>query len=149
MTFTAGEIAGLIAAIAFAILALVACFVLFKVAGVVGNLNTTVDEVNKSLGTITKDTDHLLIEVEGLLNKSNSTLDDVNGKLGLTNPLFKAVGDLGVSVSSLNDSTVRLTQNLAGKNAKKSEYDYSNQVGDNVTTQDVNSTQVTEPINTL
>lgn len=120
MNLTGGEIAGLIAAIAFAIVALVLCYVLFKAAGVISNLNTTVEEVNSSLGTITKDADHLLIEVEGLLNKTNTTLDDVNGKLGLTNPLFKAVGDLGDSVTRLNDATVNMSQSLAGK-AEKAE----------------------------
>lgn len=115
MNLTGGEIAALIAAIAFAILALVLCYVLFKAAGVLSDLNTTVEEVNTSLSTITKDADHLLIEVEGLLNKTNTTLDDVNGKLGYTDPLFVAVGDLGTSVSSLNQSTVNLTRSLKNK----------------------------------
>lgn len=115
---TGGEIAALIAAIAFAVLVLGLCYVLFKVANVVKELNTTVEEANKSLSTITKDADQLLIEVEGLLNKSNTTLDDVNGKLGLTDPLFKAVGDLGESVSSLNSSTRNLTNHLASASKK-------------------------------
>jgi len=135
MNLTGGEIAGLIAAIAFAIVALVLCYVLFKVAGVVSNLNSTVEEVNSTLGTVTKDADHLLIEVEGLLNKTNTTLDDVNGKLGLTDPLFKAVGDLGTSVSSLNDSTVQLTRNLSGKaqeSKKGQKSNLSKKVGDAV-----------------
>lgn len=119
MNLTGTEIAALIAAIAFAIGTLVFCFLLFKVAGVVSELNETVDEVNDSLSVLTKDADHLLIEVEGLLNKTNTTLDDVNGKLGLTTPLFRAVGDLGESVSSLNDSTVRLTRNISGKTVKQ------------------------------
>ncbi|MFC6464787.1 DUF948 domain-containing protein [Marinilactibacillus sp. GCM10026970] len=111
---TGGEIAALIAAVAFAVLVLGLCYVLFKVASVVSELNTTIEEANKSIGTITKDADHLLIEVEGLLNKTNTTLNDVNGKLSLTDPVFKAVGDLGISVSSLNDSTRNLTTHLAG-----------------------------------
>lgn len=118
MNLSGTEWAALIAAIAFAVGTLAFCFLIFKVAGIVSELNKTVDEVNESLSTITKDADHLLIEVEGLLNKTNTTLDDVNGKLGLTTPLFKAVGDLGESVSSLNDSTVRLTRNISGKTVK-------------------------------
>lgn len=110
MTMTGGEIAALIAAVAFAVLVVGIVFLLLKVSKVVGKLDTTVDEANKSLSTITKDADHLLVEVEGLLNKSNTTLDDVNGKLGLTDPLFRAVGDLGQTVSELNGSAV----NLAG-----------------------------------
>lgn len=112
MDMTGGEIAALIAAVAFAVLVAGIVFVLLKVSKVVGKLNTTVEEANKSLSTLTKDADHLLVEVEGLLNKSNTTLDDVNGKLMLTDPLFKAVGDLGETVSSLNQSAVGLTDHV-------------------------------------
>lgn len=129
---TGGEIAALIAAGAFAILVLGICFVLFKVANVVSELNTTVGEANKSLSTITKDADHLLIEVEGLLNKTNTTLDDVNGKLGLTDPLFKAVGDLGESVSRLNDSTRNLTSHLASASKKGASIGIAKKVGGKV-----------------
>ena len=109
---TGGEIAELIAAGAFAVLVIGIVVVLLKVSKVVGKLDTTVDEANKSLSIITKDADHLLVEVEGLLNKSNTTLDDVNGKLMLTDPLFKAVGDLGHSVSNLNNSASNLTNQV-------------------------------------
>lgn len=112
MRMTGGEIAALIAAVAFAVMVAAIVFLLLKVSKVVGKLDTTVDEANKSLSTITKDADHLLVEVEGLLNKSNTTLDDVNGKLGMTDPLFQAVGDLGVTVSDLNDSAVNLASSV-------------------------------------
>ena len=81
---------------------------------------------------VTKNADHLLIEVEGLLNKSNTTLDDVNGKLGLTNPSFKAVGDLGESVSDLNNSTRNLTTQLSGKAKPGSTFGISKKVGQRV-----------------
>ncbi len=129
---TGGEIAALIAAGAFAVLVLGLCFVLFKVAGIVSELNTTIEEANKSLSTITKDADHLLIEVEGLLNKSNTTLDDVNGKLGMTDPLFQAVGDLGESVSSLNESTRNLTSHLASASKKGATVGIATKVGSKV-----------------
>lgn len=126
---TGGEIAALIAAIAFAVLVLGLIYVLFKVAKMVSELNTTVEEANKSLSTITKDADLLLIEVEGLLNKSNVTLDDVNGKLGLTDPLFKAVGDLGESVSSLNNSTRNLSSHLASASKRGASIGIAKKVG--------------------
>ncbi|MDN6293467.1 MAG: DUF948 domain-containing protein [Alkalibacterium sp.] len=126
---TGGEIAALIAAIAFAVLVLGLVYVLFKVAKMVSELNTTVEEANKSLSTITKDADLLLIEVEGLLNKSNVTLDDVNGKLGLTDPLFKAVGDLGESVSSLNNSTRNLSSHLASASKRGASMGIAKKVG--------------------
>ena len=64
-------------------------------------LNTTID-------VVTKDVDNLSIEVEGLLNKANTLVDDVNGKLSKTDPFIVAIGDLGTSVSDLNDSTRKI-----------------------------------------
>lgn len=127
---TGGEIAALIAAIAFAVLVAGLIYVLFKVGKVVSQLNTTVEEANKSLSTITKDADHLMVEVEGLLNKSNTTLDDVNGKLGLTDPLFKAVGDLGMTVSDLNQSTRNLTSSLTTVSKRGAQGGLTKKIGD-------------------
>jgi uncharacterized protein YoxC len=115
---TGGEIAALIAAVAFAALVVFLIIVLLKVSKVIGEVQTTVNEANKSISILTKDADSLLIEVEGLLNKSNATLDDVNGKLGKTDPVFKAIGDLGATVSSLNDSTRNLTTHVTGATKK-------------------------------
>ncbi len=132
MNLTGGEIAGLIAAVAFAILAIALSIAIFKMGKVISELNTTVEEVNKTITVVTKNSDHLLIEVEGLLNKSNTTLDDVNGKLSLTDPLFKAVGDLGASVSDLNNATRNLTTQLGGKSKAGSTIGISRKVGERV-----------------
>ncbi len=109
---TIGQLAGLIAAIAFAVLVVFLCLTLLKVSGVIGELKETVTRLNATIDIVTKDVDNLSIEVEGLLNKSNRLVDDVNGKLGKTDPLFTAIGDLGVSVSELNSSTKTMTANL-------------------------------------
>ena len=45
-------------------------------------------------------------------NKSNVLLDDVNGKVAQVDPLFKAIGDVGVTVSDVNDSTRNLVLNI-------------------------------------
>ncbi|MEG0749321.1 MAG: DUF948 domain-containing protein [Carnobacterium sp.] len=115
---TGGEIAALIAALAFAALVVFLIVVLLKVSKVSEEVSKTIKEANTSIEVITKDADSLLIEVEGLLNKSNATLDDVNGKLGKTDPLFQAIGDLGVSVSSLNSSTRNLAGHVSGTTKK-------------------------------
>ena len=107
-----GEIAGIIAALAFAVLVIFICINLSKLAKVMTDLKETVKRVNTTLDVVTKDVDNLSVEVEGLLNKTNSLVDDVNGKLGKTDPLFTAIGDLGVTVSDLNDSTKNMTVNL-------------------------------------
>lgn len=103
--------------------------VLLKVSKVIGEVQTTVNEANKSISILTKDADSLLIEVEGLLNKSNATLDDVNGKLGKTDPVFKAIGDLGATVSSLNDSTRNLTTHVTGATKKTAQAGVVTKVG--------------------
>lgn len=104
--------AGLIAAIAFAVLVIFLSWSLIKLAKVLGELKQTVERVNRTLDVVTKDVDSLSSEVEGLLSKANVLVDDVNGKVSKTDPLFTAIGDLGITVSDLNDSTRQLTVNL-------------------------------------
>ena len=106
------SIAALIAALAFAILVLFLCWTLIGFNKIMKEVKQTVVEVNDSIKIITKDVDQLSIEVEGLLNKSNSLIDDLNGKLAQTDPLFKAVGDLGTSVSGVQASTRKVTQSF-------------------------------------
>lgn len=116
---TVTEIAALIAAIAFAVLVIFVCMNLSKLSNVIKNVESTVENINKTLDVVTKDVDNLSIEVEGLLNKANTLVDDVNGKVGKTDPLFTAIGDLGITVSDLNDSTRQMTANLVGNLGKK------------------------------
>ena len=58
---TGGEIAALIAAVAFAALVVFIIIVLLKVSKVIGEVQTTVNEANKSISILTKDEDSLLI----------------------------------------------------------------------------------------
>ncbi|WP_124058846.1 DUF948 domain-containing protein [Vaginisenegalia massiliensis] len=117
---TIGEIAAIISAVAFAVLVIFLCLNLMKTLGILKDLNETVKRLNSTVDVVTKDVDNLSIEVEGLLNKANTLVDDVNGKLGKTDPLFTAIGDLGVTVSDVNDSTKEMTANLvSGISAKK------------------------------
>ena len=115
-----GEIAALIAALAFAVLVVFIILALRKVTDILGEVEKVTQEANKSLAVITKDVDHLSIEVEGLLNKANTLVDDLNGKISKTDPLFTAIGDLGVTVSDVNQSTRNLAVSLkgGGKGAK-------------------------------
>lgn len=121
---TIGEIAGLIAALAFVVLVAFICINLSKLSQIMKEINQTVSKVNVTIDVLTKDVDNLSIEVEGLLNKANTLVDDLNGKLNKTDPLFTAIGDLGETVSDLNDSTKQMTSNLLsgtlGKKKKSS-----------------------------
>lgn len=116
---TIGEIAGLIAALAFAVLVVFICLNLFKLSKVMTDVRETVRRMNSTIDIVTKDVDNLSIEVEGLLNKANTLVDDVNGKLSMTDPLFAAIGDVGVTVSDLNESTKQMTSNLLDGVSKK------------------------------
>lgn len=116
---TLGELAGMIAAIAFVVLVVFICLNLSKLSKVLEEIKDTVNRLNTTIDVVTKDVDNLSIEVEGLLNKANTLVDDVNGKLSKTDPLFVAIGDLGVTVSDLNDSTKNMTSNLLKGVTKK------------------------------
>lgn len=111
---TGGQIAALIAAGAFAVLVIFLIIMILKAAKVLS-------EVARALGIITQDVDVLAREVEGLLGKTNVLLDDVNGKVANLDPVFKAAGDLGESVSSLNTASRQLTQKVSsvGKTTAK------------------------------
>lgn len=117
---TIGGLAGLIAAIAFAVLVAFICVNLSKLSQIMSDVQDTVTRLNTTIDVVTKDVDNLSIEVEGLLNKANTLVDDVNGKLEKTDPLFTAIGDLGVTVSDLNDSTKNMTVNLIDSIGSKS-----------------------------
>ncbi|WP_426388288.1 DUF948 domain-containing protein [Lacticaseibacillus paracasei] len=116
-----GEIAWIIAAIAFLIIALAIAIIAVRVSGVTKEIKGTVAETNKTLNTINGELGILTKEVEGLLAKSNTLLEDVNGKVAAIDPVFTAIGELGESVSDLNQSTRNLTERVAhgAKNGAK------------------------------
>lgn len=111
---TWGEIAGLIAAIAFAVLVVYLVLLLRQLTKTISEVTHTVNEANETIAVLRKDVDGISIEAQGLLNKSNVLLDDVNNKVAQVDPLFKAIGEIGVTVSDVNDSTRNLVLNITG-----------------------------------
>ena len=107
-----GEIAALIAAIAFLLLVVFLISTLLKVNKALASVNETVAQTTKTLDVVTGDVDVLTQQVEALLVKSNTLLDDVNGKVADTDPLFKAIGELGETVSDLNSSSRHLVASV-------------------------------------
>lgn len=116
---TMGSIAALIAALAFVVLVVFICISFTKVNKVLDEVQQTVTKLNTTIDVVTKDVDNLSIEVEGLLNKTNTLVDDLNQKLGKTDPMFEAIGEVGVSVSELNQSTKDMTNHLVAGIGKK------------------------------
>lgn len=117
MTITFGQIAGLIAALAFLILVVFICTVL-------KHLVTTVKEMNNSIQILTKDANSIAGNVDELLVKTNVLMEDVNHKMGELDPLFKTAAELSESVSDLNvasrsmaDKVVRSTESAAKTSA--------------------------------
>lgn len=117
MTITFGQIAGLIAALAFLILVVFICTVL-------KHLVTTVKEMNNSIQILTKDANSIAGNVDELLVKTNVLMEDVNHKVSELDPLFKTVAELSESVSDLNvasrsmaDKVVRSTESAAKTSA--------------------------------
>lgn len=109
---TLGQVAAMIAAIAFAVLVGFISMTLLKIGPILTDLKETVAKLNHTIQVVTMDVDHLSHEVEGLLNKTNTLVDDINRKLGKTDPLFDAIGDVGTSVSELNSSTKEMASNF-------------------------------------
>ena len=104
------EVAALIAACSF--LGLVV-FLVLRLNPILSKFDQTLNYVNNSMEIITRDVDNLSIEVEGLLNKTNALVDDINGKVKRTDPLFTAIGDLGLTVSDVNHSTRSLATRVS------------------------------------
>lgn len=105
MTLTFGQLAGLIAALAFLVLVIFLCISLNKLAH-------TITEMNKSINTLTDDADGIAKEVEDLVNKTNTLMNDVNKKSEKIEPVFDAAVDLGKSVSELNTAGHDLAKNV-------------------------------------
>lgn len=99
---TMGQLAGLIAAIAFLILVLFIGLFLVR-------MSATMKETKRSVEILTNDADALSKEVEVILGNANELLEDVNQKVSTIDPAFQAVADLGTSVSELNDATHSIT----------------------------------------
>lgn len=94
MTF--GELAGLIAAIAFLILVVFLCIL-------VNQLSKTMKETNRSISLLTHDMDNLSKEVEEVLGNTNSLLADINKKSSKLDPAVEAVAAVSQSVVDIND----------------------------------------------
>lgn len=103
MTF--GQLAGLIAAIAFLILVIFACILL-------NQLSKTMKETNKSITTLTRDVHYLSQEMEDVLSNTNTLLDDINHKSEQLEPAVKAVADVSQSVSDVNASLQEMAEKV-------------------------------------
>lgn len=106
MTMTFGQLAGIIAAIAFLVLVVFMCRVLSR-------LVKTVSQLTKSMSSLTKDADNISDQVEQLLDKTNTLMADINEKSQKVEPLFDTIVDLSESVSDLNEASRGMVSKIA------------------------------------
>ncbi|WP_432355515.1 DUF948 domain-containing protein [Sporosarcina sp. A2] len=92
----------LLIGVAFLILAIYIARVLNGVAGMLGGVNKTLDQLPDQL-------DGVLGETGQLIRHSNDALSDVNVKLGNLTPMFQVVGDVGNTTRNLTSSLHNVT----------------------------------------
>lgn len=95
---TVGQIAGLIAAIAFLILVIWIGWFLTKVI--------------RNLTALTKNVNDLTKELDGVLTNTNELLTDVNDKAEMITPAVQAIADVGQSVSDVNEASRNLVEKI-------------------------------------
>lgn len=123
---TLGQVAGLIAALAFVVLVIFLGMMLVQLAKVLKNLQATVEETTKTVKTLTIDVDKIANQGNDLTAKVNVLMDDVNSKIASLNPLFGTLENVGTSLEKMTDKSEsssklhlgKLTPKTAGKLAK-------------------------------
>lgn len=108
-----GVIAAMIAAIAFAVLVVFLIIVLVRLSKVLNEVQTTVKTAEQSVKAVTTDVNALSNEMQELLVKTNALMLDINGKVETIDPVFKAAGDLGESLTDLNQGARQAVDHLA------------------------------------
>ena len=116
---TWSEVAWLVVAVAFAVLVAYLSYFFVHLTQTVKQVSQIVQEAQKTLVVLRKDVDSLSVETQGLLNKSNQLMEDVNQKVAKIDPLFEAVGEVGESISGVNDTTRNFLSALTKKNENK------------------------------
>lgn len=92
---TGGQIAGLIAAVAFVVLVVYLARTLVQTAKLLQELQETMKETTKMVEILSKNTDQIMDQSTKLVDKTNTLMDDVNSKSAKLNPLFDTVENLG------------------------------------------------------
>ena len=98
----------LLIGIAFLILAIFLGNTLHNLAGILGGIDKTVQQLPKQL-------DDVMNETTNMIRESNVTLADVNEKMEQLSPLFYIVGDVGNATRKLSSSLVDATESMKAK----------------------------------
>lgn len=112
---TVGQLAGMIAAIALVVLVIAVIWFLVQV---VKSLN----EAMKSVTNLTDQAMTLSKQADQLLQNTNELLADLNDKAEKVDPAFVAVGDVGQSISDLNEASRQLFDHASKRRAKRNQW---------------------------
>ncbi len=104
--------------IAFAIVSIFLIRALNNLAGVLGGVNKTVQQLPDQL-------DGLMKQTTNILHTGNDTLADVNEKIASLSPLFYIVGDIGESSRKLTSSMLDMS-----KSVKKSTHEGESKINE-------------------
>lgn len=102
---TGGQIAGLIAAIAFLILVIWIGWFLTKVV--------------KNLSDLSKNVNDLTQELDSVLTNTNELLSDVNDKAEMITPAVQAIADVGQSVSDVNEASRNFVEKINNRRSNR------------------------------
>ena len=95
---TVGQIAGLIAAIAFLILVIWVGWFLTKVVKNLADLSNNINDLTK--------------ELDDVLTNTNELLTDVNDKAEMITPAVQAIADVGQSISDVNEASRNFVEKI-------------------------------------
>jgi len=112
----------LLIGIAFLVLAIFLGSTLHNLAGVLGGIDKTVQQLPKQLDDVMKQTSNIIQE-------SNHTLADVNEKMEQLSPLFYIVGDVGNATRKFTSSLVDVTDSMKEKSETGKELSEKNNLG--------------------
>lgn len=112
----------LLIGVAFVILAVFIGHALNNLAGVLGGIDKTVQQLPNQLDGIFKETGNMISE-------SNNTLVDVNDKLHQLSPLFYIMGDVGNATRKFSSSLVDVTDSLKSKTDGGKDVSADNKLG--------------------
>lgn len=112
----------LLIGIAFLILAIFLGHTLQNLAGILGGIDKTVQQLPKQL-------DDVMNETSNIIRESNNTLSDVNEKMEQLSPLFYVVGDVGNATRKLTSSLVDVTDSMKAKSETGKEISEKNNLG--------------------
>ncbi|MFK5676678.1 MULTISPECIES: DUF948 domain-containing protein [unclassified Ligilactobacillus] len=125
MVLTFGQLAGLIAALAFVVLVVFMCLVLHKLGKTINQLSATLTDVTHEATTLSADADRIL-------KKTDDLMADINAKSQKLEPLVDTAVALSKSVDDLNTASRKMVHHVASAREEGSKLNSAVKLGKTV-----------------